>query len=109
MSHKKDARLIWVKYFNQNPACYHACVIIEHRQRLCSQLTPCTILKNIRESIFKVVLDVAPSPWSLMPLGLKGIFGPSIKFSNNFCLDYEYARTTCIIINFMSMYTCVFK
>ena len=32
MSHKKDARLIiWVKYFNQNPACYHACVIIENR------------------------------------------------------------------------------
>ena len=42
-----------------------------------------------------------------MPLGLKGIFGPSIKFSNNGCLDYEYARKTCIIINYMSMYTWV--
>ena len=32
MSHKKDARLIRVQYFNQIHACYHACVIIEHRQ-----------------------------------------------------------------------------
>ena len=44
-----------------------------------------------------------------MQLGLKGIFGPSIKISNNGCLDYEYARKTCIIINYMSMYTCLFK
>ena len=29
MSHKKDNMLIWVKYFNQKPACYHACVIID--------------------------------------------------------------------------------
>ena len=44
-----------------------------------------------------------------MPLGLKDFFGPSIKFSNTGCLDYEYARKTCIIINYMYMYTCVFK
>ena len=33
-----------------------------------------------------------------MQLGIKGIFGPSIKLSHNGCLDYEYARKTCIII-----------
>ena len=70
MSHKKDARLvIWVKYFNQNPACYHVCVIIEHRPiirpRLCSQLVQFTLISE--DLFFKVVLDVAPSPWSLMP------------------------------------------
>ena len=73
MSHKMDDRLvIWVKYFNQNPVCYHVCVIIEHipiiRPRLCSQLTTCTIHIGISEHLFfKVVQIVASSPWSLMP------------------------------------------
>ena len=83
MSHKKDTRLvIWVKYFNQNPACYHVCVIIEHRPiirpRLSSQLTTCTIHINIGNN-----------------------------FLFNACLDYEYARKTYIFINYMYMYTCV--
>ena len=85
MSHEKAVKLLWVKYFDQNPACYHACVIIEHRQiirpKLGSQLTPCTIHMNIRRSIFKVVLDVAPSPES-DAISSQGSFGPSIKFSN---------------------------
>ena len=66
MSHKKDARLIWVKYFNQNRACYNVCVIIENRQiirpRQCSQLTLVQFTRISEDLFFKVVLDVAHPP-----------------------------------------------
>ena len=86
MSHKKDARLvIWVKYFNQNPACYYVCVIIEHRPiirpRLCSQLTTCTIYIYIGRSIFQSFTRCSPVTLESDAIGSQGIFGLSIKFS----------------------------
>ena len=86
MSHKKDARLvISVKYFNQNPACYHVCVIIEHRliirPRLCSQLKTCTIHINIGRSIFQSVTRCCPITLESDAIGSRGYFGLSIKFS----------------------------
>ena len=84
MSHKKDARLvIWVKYFNQNPACYHVCVIIEHRPiirpRLCSQLTTCTIHINIGRSIFQSCTRCCPITLESDAIGSQGYLWSEYK------------------------------
>ena len=84
MSHKKDARLvIWVKYFNQNPACYHVCVKIEHRPiirpRLCSQLTTCTIHINIGISIFQSCTRCCPITLESDAIGFQGYLWSEYK------------------------------